>query len=46
MLDNNNAGTPPTTHAPVVPCDVIKTITWAERHGRQLEDMHRHGTVQ
>lgn len=27
MLDNNNTSIPPTTHAPLVPCDVIKTIT-------------------
>lgn len=27
MLDNNNSRTPPTTHAPVLSCDVIKTIT-------------------
>lgn len=44
-LDNNNAQTPPTTHASVHPCDVIKTITQAKRHDRQLEGMHRHGAI-
>lgn len=46
MLDNNNTRTPPTTHAPVLRCDVIKAITQAKRHGKQLEDMHRQSTIQ
>lgn len=35
MLDINNRRTPPTTHAPVLLRDVIKTIMWAKRHSRQ-----------